>query len=655
MGLRAKAINGKTYNNTVSKDFTQGMFQVVITSPEMCLKHPEFRKSLEDASISKRIAAFIIDEAHCITHWGDKFRDAYASIGTLHAFVPARVPFLVTSATLTPQDLTAIQKCVLMRQESTLHLNLGNDQPNIFWKVLHMEGGRSDLEVLSFLLPDKDAPVNTQKLERGLIFFDDIFLSMTAWCWFQEHLPQHLWDRVRCYNSRCGEQSKCRVLTQFDHGDVDILFASEAAGMGCDLLGINFVVQFMTPDSLGVWLQRAGRARRQSGTSAKAYLLVQPSVFQEKAVEDALREWVETESCRHDVVDKWFNNPGPREAPTEGCCDNCERNDLASKSKSRSASPAHFPDETTDNVQSTSTSHAASLVLTPQNLFDMQDSRLLGNGISPPQSPDTPMSLLFSSPPPSPVPSDQSGDNDMPSDMINRDGKRPMHEGLAQRRDEVCRQVREALFKWRDTKWEDEYSHCPWGPEGLLPDTVLTTFVSHGLWRDISDVKSSNSTAAIRWMWLDDHRQEVLDLANKVDTCVRAERTAKRQMLEAERAAARARVWEEEAQKKEADRARRQEAADAKKRLRLEEVEKRKEAAATRKLAAVMKAEEVAKKKAARTEECAAKAAAKAAKVGEIAHRKAAQELAKALEVLPLPSLTSQATATPAPVRRVRP
>lgn len=96
---------------------------------------------------------------------------------------------------------------------------------------------------------------------------------------------------------------------------------------GCDLSRIDFVAQFMTPDSLGVWIQRAGRAGRQSGTVAKAYLLVQPSVFQEvkrrnaegeameykKTVEDALREWVETDSCRRDVIDKQFNNPGPRE------------------------------------------------------------------------------------------------------------------------------------------------------------------------------------------------------------------------------------------------------------------------------------------------------------------------------------------------------
>ncbi|KAI9434228.1 hypothetical protein H4582DRAFT_2060408 [Lactarius indigo] len=176
-----------------------------------------------------------------------------------------------------------------------------------------MEGGKLDLEALSFLLPDKDAPANMQKLERGLVFFNDIFLSMTAWHWFQEHLPQHLWDHVQCFNSWCGEQSKSCVLTEFDHSDVDILFASEAAGMGCDHSEINFVVQFMTPDSLGVWLQRAGHAGWQGGTSAKVYLLVQPSVFQgvkkknqegeevmeyKKAVEDALREWVETESCQ---------------------------------------------------------------------------------------------------------------------------------------------------------------------------------------------------------------------------------------------------------------------------------------------------------------------------------------------------------------------
>lgn len=107
----------------------------------------------------------------------------------------------------------------------------------------------------------------------------------------------------------------------------------------------------------------------------------------------------------------------------------------------------------------------------------------------------------------------------MPHDELNHVGKWPMHEGLAQRCDDIHKLVHEALVHWRSTKWEDEYSHCPWGPEGLLPDTVLTAFVSHGLWRNISDVKGSKLTAAIRWMWLEDHGQELLDLANNVNMC----------------------------------------------------------------------------------------------------------------------------------------
>ena len=93
-----------------------------------------------------------------------------------------------------------------------------------------MEGSQTFKCYHSFL-PDQDTPVNMQKLKRRLVFVDDIFLLMTARRWFQEHLPQHLRDHVQCYNLRCGVQSKFWVLTEFECGNVDILFASEAAGM----------------------------------------------------------------------------------------------------------------------------------------------------------------------------------------------------------------------------------------------------------------------------------------------------------------------------------------------------------------------------------------------------------------------------------------
>ena len=153
---------------------------------------------------------------------------------------------------------------------------------------------------------------------------------------------------------------------------------------------------------------------------------------------------------------------------------------MLESSESRSARLAPFPVQ----LSSTSSSHAASPTLTSHILFDIQDSQL-PDDIFPPQSPTTPMSLLFSSPPPSPSPAppDLLRSNGTPNDLRNH-SKWPMHEGSVQCCENIHRLVWEALVHWCSTKWEDEYSHCPWGPEGLLPDTVLTAFVSHGLWRD---------------------------------------------------------------------------------------------------------------------------------------------------------------------------
>jgi len=91
------------------------------------------------------------------------------------------------------------------------------------------------------------------------------------------------------------------------------------------------VVQFMVPDSLSIWKQRAGRAGRHKDMTARAVLLVQPTVFQErgrttrkpsdvivyvKDVEEGLRRWIETKGCRRDVADEYFDNPPSRRTGT---------------------------------------------------------------------------------------------------------------------------------------------------------------------------------------------------------------------------------------------------------------------------------------------------------------------------------------------------
>ncbi|KAI0047481.1 P-loop containing nucleoside triphosphate hydrolase protein [Auriscalpium vulgare] len=328
LGLSSTAVNGNTYSDALHKEIKAGKHHVIITSPNMCLQHQQFRALLSSPRFAKRIGAFIVDEAHCITQWGDKFRTEYAQLGTLRAFVSAHVPFLVTSATLTRDDLQQVRKSLLIDKATTFHLNRGNDRPNLEWNVRYMKAGKSDLDSLEFLLPT-DPNSESATLPRALVFFDNILTSMEARRWFQERLPPRLQDRVACYSARRGPDSKSDALEKFVSGEHDILFTTEAAGMGCDISDIEIVVQFMVPGSLSIWLQRAGRAGRKRGSLARAYLLVQPTVLQEKgkktrlpgedityvkAVEDGLREWIESNECRRDVADDYFFNPPDREA-----------------------------------------------------------------------------------------------------------------------------------------------------------------------------------------------------------------------------------------------------------------------------------------------------------------------------------------------------
>ncbi|KAG2028715.1 P-loop containing nucleoside triphosphate hydrolase protein [Suillus americanus] len=76
MNLTAVAVNGNSYNQHLH---------------QMCLNHDKFRGSISSPSFAGHIAAIVIDEAHCISQWGEKFREEYAKLGTLRAFVPSHI------------------------------------------------------------------------------------------------------------------------------------------------------------------------------------------------------------------------------------------------------------------------------------------------------------------------------------------------------------------------------------------------------------------------------------------------------------------------------------------------------------------------------------------------------------------------------------
>ncbi|KAK6969037.1 P-loop containing nucleoside triphosphate hydrolase protein [Favolaschia claudopus] len=423
MGLNAVAVNGDTYTSEIHKEIEEFKHQVIITSPDMCLKHDKFRQLISTPAFAKKIAAFVIDEAHCISQWGEDFRPEYSKLGTLRAFVPLHVPFLFASATLPPLVLEEVRKSLHIFPESSYHVNLGTDRPNIAWFVQHMKGAKSDLDALNFLVDAQGSEDAIIELIQSMVFFDDINLAMDALEHLRDLLPRHMRGAIALYHSRRSKRSKHIIMEKFRKGEIKILLATEAAGMGCDIPYVEQVVQFMVPTSLSIWMQRAGRAGRNFLVAARAILLVQPSVFKEvkakdsaptenvtfqKSVETALRAWIETEGCRRDIADEYFDNATVRSRPTGICCDNCLRK---------------------------SDPHHASLQ--PRSAGD-------------PSAPAAPSPSQY-------------------------------------RREEHLQGARKLLTEWRTQLGTGLYRRRPWGLKALMPDDVLTKIATRAHLRSVAD------------------------------------------------------------------------------------------------------------------------------------------------------------------------
>ncbi|KAF9239710.1 hypothetical protein BU15DRAFT_46435 [Melanogaster broomeanus] len=190
----------------------------------------------------------------------------------------------------------------------SFYLNLGNDRCNVTQEC-RIIPNVTDTSALDFVYEGAES---VDDLPRALIFVNKVLDSQLVWRRSQEILPTHLQNSVDYLNARRSLPSKKLVLRRFQDGQTRVLIVTEIGGMvWLDIPDITLAVQFGVPLSLTTWLQRAGRAGRSPHVQARAILLVESSVLRRK-VEPVLREWVETEDCRREIADRFFDNPPGR-------------------------------------------------------------------------------------------------------------------------------------------------------------------------------------------------------------------------------------------------------------------------------------------------------------------------------------------------------
>ncbi|KAJ7031504.1 P-loop containing nucleoside triphosphate hydrolase protein [Mycena alexandri] len=281
-GLKATAINSANGGCTkpIMEGVVNGEWQIVILSPEMLLSRRFIDGVLRKPAFGARCLSVFIDEAHCISHWGDSFRKKYASIGIIRAFLPRSTPIIAVTATLTPRVRQDLVTKLQFDPNNYIFCTIGNDRPNVCQIVRALEHPANSYRDLDFMV---DMNMTLPKdVKKAFLYTDDI----------QDggKLVDHLNGRVcpayrsrglvRPYNAGMSPKYRAEVMALFKAGIIRILVCTDAAGMGCDIPDIDLVVQWKLPKNLSSWVQRAGRVARARGRTGMAVMLVEKTAFE---------------------------------------------------------------------------------------------------------------------------------------------------------------------------------------------------------------------------------------------------------------------------------------------------------------------------------------------------------------------------------------
>jgi len=139
LGIQASAIRSRAEDSgedvrTVTQRMLADELQIVYVTPELMDQSGAFQKALRSLYADGRLQRFVIDEAHCLSTWGNEFRESYLKLNHLKTSFP-NVPILACSATATEEIIQNVLKQLDIAQDCTIFLS-PVDRPNLEFKVL---------------------------------------------------------------------------------------------------------------------------------------------------------------------------------------------------------------------------------------------------------------------------------------------------------------------------------------------------------------------------------------------------------------------------------------------------------------------------------------------------------------------------------------